>query len=85
MWTTKQRADGRWTCENKNLDTTDQSWGSEQEAAAWAVNANANHAARIEANKAKAVARRAKQAELQASMPTDILTSQGDGWEGNCR
>jgi hypothetical protein len=83
MWAPKQLASGRWVCENENSDTTDQSWGSEAEAAAWAASTNAVVAAATEARKAKAAGRAAKRAARQANMPTDILTSRGDGWEGN--
>lgn len=82
-WTVKQRQDSRFSCVNENQDTTDESWATEAEAIAWAAEANAAFAAHLAAQRAKAAARAAKRAALEASLPTDILTSRGDGWEGN--
>ena len=83
MWTAKKLLTGRWVCENENLDTTDRQFSTQEEAAAWAAESNSKHEARVAANKAKAAARNVARAKLQEKMPTDILTSRGDGWEGN--
>lgn len=85
MWIPKLLASGRWICENHNLDTTDQSWDTEADAAKWAAETNTRFAAETSARKAKSAERNAKRASQQASAPSDILTSHGDGWEGNGR
>lgn len=81
-WRPKLLNSGRYCCENENLDTTDQVWETEAEAATWSAETNARFAAQLAERKAQAAVRAAKRAALQESMPTDILTSRGDGWEG---
>lgn len=62
MWIPKQRESGKWCCENQNLDTTDQVWDTEAEAAAWANETNTQWAIELEAIKKRAAARRAERA-----------------------
>ena len=81
MWTIKQHKAGYFYAENKNLDTADATWTTSEEAQKWADSANEAYAKLIAKSKAKAEARK----DDRVQMPTRILTSRGDGWEGNVR
>lgn len=83
-WQVKQNQAGRFYCENHNRDVTE-TWDTREAAESWAADTN-ERAAREEAErKARAVARNAARAARQETIPTDVLTSRGDGWEGNGR
>lgn len=63
---------------NRTGDEADQTFATEAEAVAWCETANANAIKFAEEMKARAAIRR-----KPVDMPTEFLTSRGDGFEGN--
>lgn len=83
MWEIFQEKNGRFRCyHSKTEEVTDGTWASKEEAQRWADERNESYRKLVEENKARAAARKAKRAALEESLPTDFLTSRGDGWEG---